>query len=306
MQTCPLCRASGLRTDLPGAVDYLTGLAFDVVVCPTCSAAFTDIADAPLDRHYPRQYRRYHPLILALLRGLYRLRVRGWADGFAHPGLALEIGCADGFMLDALRGSGWRVVGSERSAAVLRVAAAAGIPVFAGEPNALAARPTFDLIILFQVLEHLPNPSETLAELSARLNPGGRLVIGVPNKASWQAAFGGAQWFHLDVPRHLSHFTPAALATALGQAGLVVRRICYTSFEHDPYGWLQTALNRLDTRQNRLTRLLMRLDGPDVANLAHLAVAVLLGPLAVVVALISWWFKRGAIIEVVAEKVGDA
>src|SRR5207248_566255 len=40
---------------------------------------------------------------------------------------------------------------------------------------------------------------------------------------SWQRRFFGSRWFHLDLPRHRVHFTPASLALALSQAGLAVR-----------------------------------------------------------------------------------
>ena len=304
MSSCPLCGSSELRVGYRHATDYLTGVPFDVTVCGACGVGITQLNGADLGRHYPRQYRRYQPWILALLRWLYRLRVDRWTRGTAQPGLAFEVGCADGFMLDALRRRGWRVIGSERTAQMLRIASQAGIPVFAGDPEALASRPMFDLIILFQVLEHLPHPEHTLAELSKRLKPGGQLVIGVPNRASWQSALGGQRWFHLDVPRHLFHFTPRSLTIGLNRVGLTVRHIGYASFEHDPFGWIQTLLNRVDTRFNRLTRLLMRIDRPDAMNLLHLVLAGILALPAVVLALLSWAAGRGAIMEIVAEKVG--
>jgi hypothetical protein len=74
--------------------------------------------------------------------------------------------------------------------------------------------------------------------------------------------------------------------------------------EHDPYGWVQSLLNRVDSRPNRLTRLLMRMDRPDAANLLHLALGCLAFVPAVALAVISWAARRGAIMEVTCVRDG--
>ena len=95
------------------------------------------------------------------------------------------MGCGDGFMLDSLRKHGWKVIGSERTVAMARFAHdELGLNVFVGELDAIRPVPTFDLVILFQVLEHLDNPVQVLRQISQRLTPQGRLIIGVPNSTS--------------------------------------------------------------------------------------------------------------------------
>ena len=102
----------------------------------------------------------------------------------------------------------------------------------------------FDLLLLNQVLEHLTDPAPTLKALAGILKPEGKLIIGVPNFDSWQSTFGGNTWFHLDVPRHLHHFSLPSLSVLIGQSGLEIQNVSYASPEHDPYGWVQSALNR--------------------------------------------------------------
>lgn len=299
---CKLCGTPHMQVMYPSAKDYITGESFAVWRCTACGVCATEIHTDDLSPYYPTKYRRYTPFILTILKTLYRLRVARWSSQFSQPGYAYEMGCADGFMLDALRQKGWKVLGSERNDDMLVIARENGIPVFAGEPESLPQEPTFDLIILFQVLEHLPEPAKTLKTLSALLKPGGRLVIGVPNHASWQAAVGREQWFHLDVPRHLFHYTPDALRQAMGRVGLTVVDVNHTSFEHDPFGWVQTILNRLDTRQNRLTRLLMRMDKPDPVNLLHLLLGCIIGLISIPISILSWVFVKGALMQVSAQK----
>lgn len=300
---CKLCGEQQTRLISPAAQDYITGDRFAIWRCANCGVASTELSSSDLSPYYPSQYRRYSPLILAILKILYRMRVERWTKHFNQPGYAYEMGCGDGFMLDALRRKGWRVLGSERNDEMLITARETlQIPVFAGDPETLPAEPTFDLIILFQVLEHLPDPAKTLSTLTALLNPGGRLVIGVPNYASWQAGFGGVKWFHLDVPRHLFHYTPASLRQALDRVGLLVTETNFVSPEHDPFGWVQTVLNRFDNRQNRLTRLLMRIDRLDPVNLLHLALGCLIGAICLPLSLLSWAAGKGAIMQMIAQK----
>ena len=110
--------------------------------------------------------------------------------------------------------------------------------------NAAAACPglpdnAFDLVILWHALEHLPDPSGALCAIRGLLRDGGRLVVAVPNLASWQARLLKARWFHLDVPRHLWHFTPETLEHLLRVTGfqVVARSYCLPAYELR--GWFE-------------------------------------------------------------------
>ncbi len=204
-----------------------------------------------------------------------------------------------------LQDLGWRVTGSERTPAAARTPHEQyGYPVVVGGPDALDPAERFDLLLMIQVLEHLDNSSATLRALAARLKPGGKLVIGVPNFTSWQSRFGGDTWFHLDVPRHLHHFSLPGLTALIGQHGLAVESVSYISPEHDPFGWIQSALNRIDTRSNRLTRLLMRMDRPNLANSLHLATACILALAAIPLSIAGWMTGQGALMEVTCVRCG--
>ncbi|HEX2908716.1 MAG TPA: class I SAM-dependent methyltransferase [Phototrophicaceae bacterium] len=302
-EVCLVCGSAQLAILYPQAEDYLTGDGFQVWQCQHCGTGFTFPQKADLSRYYPSRYRQYTPFIVNILKGLYRRKVHLWIRDFTAPGRVFEMGCGSGFMLDTLRQAGWQVVGSERSPEALTYARQTlGLNVFVGAPNALSGA-VFDLVILFQVLEHLHNPVETLAQIRRLLKPGGKVVIGVPNLHSWQAAFGRDRWFHLDVPRHLFHFSPDALRIALEKAGLQVETIRYNSFEHDPYGWVQTGFNRLDPVFNRLTRFLMRIDRTTGRSLVQLVVAFPVGIIAGILTVFSWIFKRGAIMEITARRL---
>jgi SAM-dependent methyltransferase len=229
MPICPLLGCA--QTEAYGeAFDYLTGDRFALGRCQSCGIVFTDPAPTDLDRHYPPRYRKYRGIVELPLGALYRRRARRWARAFARPGRALEIGCGQGAMLDELRRAGWGVLGVERAGA-----RADGLPVVAATLDQVGPDEGFDLVILFQTLEHLPHPLAALRQCRRLLAPGGRLVVSVPNHASWQARWFGGEWFHLDVPRHLFHFTPGSLRACLDRAGFTIERLHHVNLEQDNF-----------------------------------------------------------------------
>ena len=234
-----------------------------------------------------------------MLRRLYLRRVDSWLARLPKRGVALELGSGTGWMLRALRERGWQAVGSERTVQAAREAG--DVPMFVGDLEAIRDAPTLDLVIMFHVLEHLADPLATLREVARRLRPGGTLILGIPNIASWQARATGSSWMHLDVPRHLAHFSPEAIEDALQASGLRLARVDFRSFEHDPFGWVQSILDRLGFEQGLLVKLLARMRDRRTGPLATLAAAVLaipLGAVGLLLALASWPAGAGAVMEV--------
>lgn len=256
-----------------------------------------------MEPYYPAKYRRYNALVLILLKTLYNFQVLRWSRLFKKSGSALEMGCGDGLMLDALRRKGWMVAGTERTEEMADVARTTlGLTVYVGGLDVIPAEKKFDLIILFQVLEHLNDPVTVIQQCAGLLAPGGKLIVAVPNSGGWQAKYSGAAWFHLDVPRHLFHFSPRSLEYALNLAGLTIASVSYVSFEHDPYGWVQSILNKELDNQNKLTRLLMNLDRFTFGHILAIAQSVVLILPSLVASIVSWISRSGAIMQVVSSR----
>ena len=298
---CALCGSAEAVRMISGVRDYVTGQLFELRHCLRCAFAQTEPRPISLAPYYPVRYRRYQRLTAALLQQFYRWRAWRWVSRLGRSGAALEIGCGDGWMLAALREQGWQVIGTERSVESAIPTQGHRVPVFVGELDAVRPTARFDVIILFHVLEHIMDPVAVLQRCSVLLKPGGRVIVAVPNWGSWQAQCFGADWLHLDVPRHLNHFSRHALAHVAEQAGLRIARTSYFSPEHDPYGWVQSALNRCGFPQNLLTKWLMGMSTEEqsVAGWAAMfALSVLLAIPAGVLALASWCVGRGAVMEV--------
>jgi 2-polyprenyl-3-methyl-5-hydroxy-6-metoxy-1,4-benzoquinol methylase len=144
-----------------------------------------------------------------------------------YPGKlpVLDIGCGNGQRLLELKNHGCtELTGLEPTvgaAEQARRATGADIRTTILEDTALP-RSHFGLIVMNQVLEHVPSPRDTLSTVRELLRPDGRLYLTVPNFGSWEAALFGSEWSGLQVPEHLHHFTRESLLKCLSAAGLRV------------------------------------------------------------------------------------
>jgi SAM-dependent methyltransferase len=150
---------------------------------------------------------------------------------------------------------------------------------------------SFDVITMFHVLEHLQNPSELMSNLvKSNLKPGGLVISEVPNFDSWQSKWAGNRWLHLDVPRHLTHFTDSSLEKIIENAGCRIIKKEYYSIHLGIVGMVQSIFTWFgykgfliaDLKENKSWVLLAQV-------LIALPLAILLEGLAVL-------FKKGGII----------
>lgn len=298
---CPVCGSSEIEEIIPKAPDYITAEVFKVIGCQGCDVNFTYPVPADVGAYYPSKYRGYNPFLLAVLRWFYLMRVKKWLKTVGGPGAALEVGCGLGLMLDILRRKGWEVTGIERTEEMAaKVRDNLGLNVISGDFTRLPKTHSFDLIVLFNVLEHMPNPQIVLKECAQRLKTGGFLIISVPNFDSWQARFNSHLWLHLDPPRHLVHFTPQSLENNLAMAGLAVHSVQFASFEHDPFGWIQSGINKIIGSQNNLTRYLMGIEHFNFRVGISIIFGLLMAIPAVFLSMASWVMKKGALMQVTA------
>jgi 2-polyprenyl-3-methyl-5-hydroxy-6-metoxy-1,4-benzoquinol methylase len=124
---------------------------------------------------------------------------------------------------------------------------------------------SYDAVVLWHVVEHMHDPARTLHDVERLLRPGGVLMIAVPDFRSLEARIGKADWFHLDVPRHLFHFTSATLTNLLADAGLEPREVVHIAPEYDVFSFVQTLQNIMGLPFNLLYGIVRRRE----ARLVH-------------------------------------
>lgn len=88
------------------------------------------------------------------------------------------------------------------------------------------------------------------------LKPGGLLVMSFPNINSCQARWFKGDWLHLDPPRHLFYFKPFDFITLMQSRGFELVNESDLSFEQNPYGLVQSILNKVSPRSKLLFKFL--------------------------------------------------
>jgi len=141
----------------------------------------------------------------------------------------LDVGCSSGAFLGAAVRLGYAAEGVEPAPKAAATAQAAGLKVRQGLLHEAGyADGQFDAVTLFEVIEHLKQPLELLAECRRILRPGGILLVGTGNAASWSMAAMGAKWEYLSIAKHGGHvsfFTPESLEKLARRAGFSVAAV---------------------------------------------------------------------------------
>ena len=190
-----------------------------------------------MQQHYPPEYTSYSdPLIClkkrfslrkwAILYGLYK-RTRFVTKHKPTPGRLLDVGCATGAFLWAMRKQNWEVQGVEISESAVSVARKRyQLQVFHGTlQEAAFPDQMFDAVTMWAVLEHLHDLQGSLQEVYRILKPNGLFLARVPNFSSLDAKWFNVNWAGLDAPRHLYVFTPETLTKLIEKNGFSVCEI---------------------------------------------------------------------------------
>jgi len=120
-------------------------------------------------------------------------------------GTLLDIGIGTGDFILSAKEQGWDVSGIEPSDKARGQASNKGLDVKKGLGD--ISHKSYDVITLWHVLEHLPGLQRTIEQIESMLNPGGILIVAVPNFRSFDAKHYKEHWAAYDVPRHLWHFS---------------------------------------------------------------------------------------------------
>jgi SAM-dependent methyltransferase len=291
---CPVCSSEERRKLLTGG-DYICedALEFTLVTCASCGLVYLcprpDAAD--LSSHYGEEYRAWQSPPSSGLASRFRaLGVRRKVRAVREAGCGgrlLDVGCGYGDFLAGASAAGFDACGTELdSEQARRAAETSGADVRTGGLGECGfERSSFDVITMWHVLEHLPDPVGTLAAARALLKPGGTIVVGVPDAGSWAARLFGRYWAGYDMPRHLCDFSAAALEDALRRAGFEPHVRSYFMGTFDNVRISLEFLIKDMVSEGALKSILLKLAGSPVARLV-------LTPLAVA----TQWLGKGTVV----------
>lgn len=236
---------------------------FAYLQCSSCR--LIRLRDVPenLGDYYPADY-----YVAPSRQELERLAASDWSklatvNRFVQSGRLLEVGPAHGTFAFLASKAGFDVDAiemDERCCQYLRDVV--GVRAIRSDTPATAMHElgSYDVIALWHVIEHLPDPWALLREAAQHLAPGGVLVLAAPNPDSWQFSVMGRRWPHLDAPRHLYLLPRAVLAAFLAPLRLAL--VHETTRDQDARGWNRFGWQRL---------LMNRMRGRVLARLAFLA-----------------------------------
>lgn len=170
---------------------------------------------------------------------------------FVPSGRLLEIGPAYGTFSFQAKQAGFIVDAIEMDArCVEHLKQVVGINVVqsASPHETITSFGLHEVIALWHVIEHLPDPWALLRAAAKNLVPGGILVLAAPNPSAWQFKVMGKEWPHLDAPRHLYLLPEKVLTEYVKTLGLDLVHITTTDSDAkswNRFGWQRFLMNRV-------------------------------------------------------------
>ena len=297
MSNCIACGSSAADTVMHGSdrLYHTTTRQFDVVRCGGCGLMRLDPVPTPeeLRRYYPENYWFAPDTSTAgkleeawrrmVLRDHVRFVSQALMDSKAR-GPLLDVGCGGGLFLGMMRERGHRVMGLDfsRDAAAMAWREQQAPAVVAEFASAPLRAGSFAAITMFHVMEHLYDPGRYVAAARELLAPDGRLIVQVPNAASWQCRLLGRAWNGMDVPRHLFDFRDSDLEKLLARGGFEVVRRKYFSLRDNPAGLASSIAPSLDPMARRVRRVPEGAGARMAKDLVYLAMVLASVPLTAI------------------------
>ncbi|MCX6760664.1 MAG: bifunctional glycosyltransferase/class I SAM-dependent methyltransferase [Candidatus Nealsonbacteria bacterium] len=144
-------------------------------------------------------------------------------------GNLLDVGTATGFFMEIADKRGWKTKGVEFSEYAAQKARDKKLDVRTGTlENAGLEENSFNLVTLWDVVEHLSNPKATLSSVYRVLKKDGLIAINTPDSGSFFARILNKRWHLIVPPEHLFLFSQKSLAKLLKEIGfetLLIGRI---------------------------------------------------------------------------------
>ncbi|HAI77102.1 MAG TPA: methyltransferase [Microscillaceae bacterium] len=227
LEECPVCRH---QVFLPWrqCQDHLVSQAtFQLVACQSCGFIFTN--PRPTESHIAAYYQSEQYQSHSQQKGGFFQKTYQWVRQkmqrrklalvqtlAPQTGRLLDVGCGLGTFLRTCQQAGWAVEGIEPNPQAATIAHKETGAIIYSSIFDPAIAPSYEVISLWHVLEHVHRLEETMLTIKRLLHPKGVLLIAMPNVASqYEIELFQSYWAPFDVPRHLYHFSPVTFSKFL-------------------------------------------------------------------------------------------
>ena len=224
--SCNLC-GSTESTLYEELTDRFSKENFQLEKCSNCGLIYLNPRPtiSEIERYYPSNYephRRNGDATAAWHQDRLRQIQLNFVEKFhPHQGKMLDIGCSTGDFLVTARERGWQVEGIELVEAAAQIAREThqlDVRVGAVE-SILNEENSYDVITMWDVLEHLFDPQKIISKCATALKSNGKLIFAIPNLDSYDRRLFGKDWVGWEAPRHLYFFANETLGQVLDHSG---------------------------------------------------------------------------------------
>lgn len=274
MTVFPLLQAQYISCNLCGSNDYRVlfpagkAQSQQIVQCLGCGLMYTNPRTEELD--FVRVANSDPAFLNEMLQRSYdprmekeRRQVKDYettrdilADLFPARGNLLEVGSGLGFLLQLFKQDGWITTGVEPDPLCCEHARAIlGLDVIAGTlPNAKCRADSYDVALMLHVIEHVPDPCQTLSELFGMLRPGGIVVVETPRYDTLAFKLLGHRERSVLCEGHVYFFTTSTLERIARKVGFSVLRHAYVgrSLTLDRLLWNIGRISKIKVIQSKL------------------------------------------------------
>lgn len=213
----------------------------DVYQCRRCGLGFSphDMAVRELRDFYAGQSKDDEYLLEEQgRRKAFRRVLRRIGGMIPEKGKILDYGSGPAFFLDEARKDGWEIYGVEASWWAREYAKKHfGIALMTDDDFEKLPDGFFDAVTMFDVIEHVVSPADTLRHISKKLKSGGMIILTTPRFESLTRKVLKQRWYFM-FPAHLWYFTKRSLVNLFRGAGMEPKIFYWHTFYFSPRYYL--------------------------------------------------------------------
>lgn len=221
---------------------------FQIYFCKKCLNGFTYPVPKDLNHYYSDSYwqsKGFLGMVKNSLYNFFQLRRKYWVKKNLISGELLDVGSGEGIFSKFMQ-KDFRVTSLDVPSAKIKNPDVLKVDFLKWRPNK-----EFDAVVFWESLEHTQYPLKYIKKASSILREGGYIFIEYPKFDCWESRLFKNYWFHLDLPRHLSHLTPDGLDEILSRAKLTtISRNGVFAPEYTFGGFMGSILNMFLSKQN--------------------------------------------------------